>query len=184
MHVHIATGDQWQLETTTFLAKSGKLLLLAAVGLWNGKAGETWVNAQERVDAMLQPLSDQAVAAAAVQSGERVIDIGCGCGATSIALAERGAQVWGVDISAPMLARARERTGGLRSDITGRHSRHGFLGKCQHHGRLEDQLCHGSRPPHARVVQRDPRSVQDAVSIHPGNRRTDHVPTGDFRHPS
>ncbi len=80
---------------------------------WNGKAGETWVTAQERVDAMLAPLSAQAVAAAAVQAGERVVDIGCGCGATSIAFAERGAHVWGVDISAPMLARARERSAGL-----------------------------------------------------------------------
>ncbi len=82
---------------------------------WNGDAGQTWVRAQERMDAMLAPLSHQAVAKAAVKSGERVIDVGCGCGGTSLALAGHGASVLGVDISAPMLARARERAAGLEN---------------------------------------------------------------------
>ncbi len=80
---------------------------------WNGTAGENWVTAQERLDTMLEPLSAQALDAAAPQPGERVVDIGCGCGATSIAIAERGASVWGVDISAPMLAHAVERASGM-----------------------------------------------------------------------
>ena len=61
---------------------------------------------------MLAPLSSIALERAAAQAGERVIDIGCGCGATTLALADSGASVWGVDISAPMLARARERAAG------------------------------------------------------------------------
>lgn len=79
---------------------------------WNGKAGQTWVNAQERMDLMLAPLSTSAIDTADPKPGERAIDIGCGCGATTLALAERGASVRGLDISAPMLARARERTTG------------------------------------------------------------------------
>lgn len=79
---------------------------------WNGQAGDTWVRGQERLDAMLEPLSRIVLDKAAACTGERVIDIGCGCGATSLALAASGAEVWGVDISAPMLARARERAAG------------------------------------------------------------------------
>ena len=85
------------------------------VEYWNGRAGTTWVNYQERMDAMLEPLSAATLASAAVQAGERVIDVGCGCGATSLALAREGASVWGLDISAMMLERAvaRGREAGL-----------------------------------------------------------------------
>lgn len=81
----------------------------AQIEYWNGKAGETWVAAQARMDAMLAELTAAAIMKADAAAGERVIDVGCGCGDTSIALAERGASVWGIDISAPMLARARQR---------------------------------------------------------------------------
>jgi SAM-dependent methyltransferase len=84
---------------------------------WNGQAGDTWVRAQERLDAMLEPLSSIVLDKAAACSGERVIDVGCGCGATSLSLAASGAEVWGVDISAPMLARARERAAGLSNVV-------------------------------------------------------------------
>ncbi|MGH8297241.1 MAG: class I SAM-dependent methyltransferase, partial [Steroidobacteraceae bacterium] len=50
---------------------------------------------------------------AAPSAGEGVLDIGCGCGFTTVELARRvmpGGRVLGVDLSAPMLARARERT--------------------------------------------------------------------------
>ncbi len=83
----------------------------AQIDFWNGEAGDAWVKAQERMDEMLDGLSTQAVDAAAPQAGERVLDVGCGCGATSLAIAARGAEVWGVDVSAPMLARAQERAG-------------------------------------------------------------------------
>ena len=82
---------------------------------WNGVAGDTWVRGQERLDAMLTELSALVVAKADPQPGERVIDIGCGCGATSLALAAQGASVWGIDISAPMLARAEQRADGMEN---------------------------------------------------------------------
>ena len=85
----------------------------AQIEYWNGEAGTTWVRAQEPMDAMLTPLSDQALTRAAAMPGERVIDVGCGCGTTTLALAERGARVHGIDISEPMLQRARERAAGM-----------------------------------------------------------------------
>lgn len=80
---------------------------------WNGPAGDVWVEAQEIMDRMLAPLSDAALTAASPQPGERVVDVGCGCGATTLAVAQAGASAWGVDISQPMVERARSRTAGL-----------------------------------------------------------------------
>jgi SAM-dependent methyltransferase len=64
-------------------------------------------------DQVLGPVSDRLIAVAAPRPGDRVIDVGCGCGATTIDFAARvgpGGEVLGLDISEPMLARARERT--------------------------------------------------------------------------
>ena len=83
------------------------------VDYWNGQAGATWVESQERMDEMLAPLTQPLLDAAAVTANERVIDVGCGCGDTSLQLAQSGAAVWGVDISEPMLDRARQRAGSL-----------------------------------------------------------------------
>ncbi len=76
---------------------------------WNGAAGETWVESQDRLDRLLAPFSDAAIERAEIKSGDRVVDVGCGCGTTSAALAACGAAVWGIDISAPMLAHAKGR---------------------------------------------------------------------------
>jgi SAM-dependent methyltransferase len=78
---------------------------------WNGPGGQKWVHRQATQDILLGPVSDILIARAKVAAGERVVDIGCGCGSTSIAFAHAvgpGGHVLGVDISAPMLARARE----------------------------------------------------------------------------
>ena len=83
------------------------------VAYWNEQAGRVWVEAQERLDHMLAPLSQLALDQAAAEAGERVIDVGCGCGDTAIAMARNGAAVWGIDISAPMLERAKARAAGL-----------------------------------------------------------------------
>jgi SAM-dependent methyltransferase len=83
---------------------------------WSANAGQKWTDHQEHQDRVLRPVSDRLIAAAKPKPGERVIDVGCGCGATTIDFAERvgpGGAVLGLDVSAPMLARARERAQGL-----------------------------------------------------------------------
>lgn len=83
---------------------------------WNANAGQKWTEHQEHQDQVLRPVSDRLIAAAGPKPGERVIDVGCGCGATTIDFAERvgpAGAVLGLDVSAPMLARARERSKGL-----------------------------------------------------------------------
>jgi len=80
---------------------------------WDGPGAEHWVREQERMDAMLAPVAEALLAHAAVPAGAVVLDIGCGCGATSVALAKLvgpAGRVIAADVSAPMLARARERT--------------------------------------------------------------------------
>lgn len=77
---------------------------------WNGPSGERWVTNQVRLDHMLALFGDAAIAAAAPAAGEQVLDIGCGAGASSFALAARvgpRGHVRGVDISEPLVTRAR-----------------------------------------------------------------------------
>ena len=79
---------------------------------WNEQGGPKWVLRQQQLDAQIHPLGLVALQRAAIQLGERVVDIGCGCGQTSLELAERVGPkgfVLGIDISQPMLNRARER---------------------------------------------------------------------------
>lgn len=91
------------------------------IAYWNGEVGKRWASQQTRLDAMLAPLSKAALQTAAAQSGENVLDIGCGCGATSINLAESvgsNGRVLGVDVSTPMLALAKERAGTNNRQLT------------------------------------------------------------------
>jgi len=76
---------------------------------WNDSAGEQWVAEQVVMDAMLVDVTAKLMASAAPQSGERVLDIGCGTGETSVIAADADAQVVGVDISKPMLSLAQQR---------------------------------------------------------------------------
>ena len=83
---------------------------------WNGPQGARWVACEAALDRMLAPLGRAAMERAAIAPGERVVDVGCGCGATTLEIAAavgaRGSVV-GLDVSAPMLARARDRAAGL-----------------------------------------------------------------------
>lgn len=74
--------------------------------------GKAWVNVEDYIDRMMEPLSSVAIDAVNAKAGDRIIDIGCGCGSTSFSLGATGADVWGVDISTTMIDRANEKDKG------------------------------------------------------------------------
>ena len=80
--------------------------------LWNGANGRAWVDVQALLDRMYKPLEDLLVATVSATSARQVLDVGCGTGATALAVAQHlGAQgaCTGVDVSEPMIAAARAR---------------------------------------------------------------------------
>jgi ubiquinone/menaquinone biosynthesis C-methylase UbiE len=81
------------------------------IAYWNGPGGQHWTDRQQTQDILLAPVSDILIDRAKAKAGERIVDVGCGCGATTIAFAQRvgpAGHVFGIDVSAPMLARARQ----------------------------------------------------------------------------
>jgi len=80
------------------------------IAYWRDEAGPKWVALQERLDTQLEPFGRLVIDRLGLKSGERVLDVGCGCGATTRALAARvgtGGAAVGLDVSGPMLAHAR-----------------------------------------------------------------------------
>ena len=85
------------------------------VDYWNGVGGQHWVAQQQETDRMLASIRDVMLAYAALGRGTRVLDIGCGCGDTTEALADvvgPTGSVVGLDVSAPMLQVAATRLRG------------------------------------------------------------------------
>ena len=75
---------------------------------WSGSGGDVWVNKQSEMDIMLNPLGTKAISKLDLRKAKKIIDIGCGCGATTLEIAKQlgEGEIIGVDISEPMLARA------------------------------------------------------------------------------
>lgn len=83
---------------------------------WNADQGEHWVRFQSDYDRMLAPLGAHLLRAAGVTAGARVLDVGCGCGDTTIAAAASampGGMALGLDLSVPMTEHARRRADDL-----------------------------------------------------------------------
>lgn len=87
------------------------------ISRWDGEIGEKWVRHAGALDGMLAPFSRLIVDEIA-RSGDSVLDIGCGAGALTLALAERFAHVTGVDVSRPLLALARKRGAEKGASVT------------------------------------------------------------------
>src|SRR5215475_7501124 len=84
------------------------------IAFWNGVAGRHWTDRQSVQDIVLAPVTEKLIACTNAKAGQRILDIGCGCGAITIELAQQvgpSGHVLGIDISVPMLERARQLTG-------------------------------------------------------------------------
>jgi SAM-dependent methyltransferase len=80
--------------------------------LWNGPAGHAWVDAQALLDRLFAPFADRLADAVLDGRPGTVLDVGCGTGGTTLAIARRigeAGRCVGIDISEPMIAAARSR---------------------------------------------------------------------------
>ena len=86
------------------------------IAFWDGETGQRWVRHQGILDAILHPFGVRVMERAGLSRGERVLDVGCGCGQTTVEIAQKlGPQgaVTGIDVSNAMLAQARARSEGV-----------------------------------------------------------------------
>lgn len=82
-------------------------------GEWRGRVGQGWATEWRRTDRSFGPLTERLLARSREFACRSVLDIGCGAGELSLALA-RGrphSHVVGIDISPHLIAVARERGG-------------------------------------------------------------------------
>jgi SAM-dependent methyltransferase len=89
-----------------------KPLLDTAAEDWSGEMGERWLKNLDRFEGMIAPVGRALLERAAFRAGERVLDIGCGAGATSLEIANRlgvSGAVLGLDISPALVAAAERR---------------------------------------------------------------------------
>ncbi|MGU7772143.1 class I SAM-dependent methyltransferase [Burkholderia sp. MR1-5-21] len=89
---------------------------------WNGPSGRAWVDTQAALDRMFQPFEDRLVETVAATPARHVLDVGCGTGTVTVAIARRlgaNGRCTGIDVSAPMLDAARSRADreGVRADF-------------------------------------------------------------------
>jgi len=82
------------------------------VRLWNGPAGRAWVDQQELLDQLFTPFEELLLDAVAAASATQVLDVGCGTGSTTLAIARQlgsAGHAVGIDISEPMISAATAR---------------------------------------------------------------------------
>lgn len=84
----------------------------AQVDYWNGEGGEHWATFAARYDEVLEGFGTALAAAADPRAGDRVVDVGCGSGSTTLAVADRvqsNGSVLGLDLSTHLVTLARRR---------------------------------------------------------------------------
>jgi SAM-dependent methyltransferase len=82
------------------------------IDYWNNQAGGVWAELQDQMDRQLAPLGERAIQALDPKPGEKILDVGCGCGDSTLTLGRAvgaAGQVVGLDVSHPMLEVARRR---------------------------------------------------------------------------
>jgi SAM-dependent methyltransferase len=82
------------------------------LAFWNGQGGRIWAARQAHTDTTLTPVTEALLAFAAPRTGERILDVGCGCGAPTLEFARAvgpTGRVAALDISGPMLAEGEAR---------------------------------------------------------------------------
>lgn len=100
--------------------------------LWNGSSGRAWIDTQMLLDTLFTPFQDLLVEAVAKRPGSRLLDVGCGTGSTTRALAKQcgpAGRCVGIDISGPMIEAARvqaEREGSAARFLCGDVQRYPF----------------------------------------------------------
>jgi SAM-dependent methyltransferase len=112
--------------------KSKAQLGAEQAAFWNGPGGQMWLTAYERTRQAVAPFGEAVLAAAAPQLGGHVLDVGCGTGETTAALAKSvGPQgrVLGIDVSEPLIATARAQTIANATFAVGDAATHRFEGK-------------------------------------------------------
>ncbi|MGG1947372.1 class I SAM-dependent methyltransferase [Trinickia sp. NRRL B-1857] len=85
--------------------------------IWNGPAGQAWVDMQSLLDRLLKPAADALMQALSASRCERVLDVGCGTGGTTLAIAraDSARRCTGIDISSQMMEAARSQA--AREDL-------------------------------------------------------------------
>ena len=76
---------------------------------WNGTESDHWVLHADRYDAQLVPFADALFEQLDLSDRDAVLDIGCGCGVTTLTASRQAARAVGADLSEPMLEVARAR---------------------------------------------------------------------------
>ena len=85
--------------------------------LWD--MSDAWgARTYERLSANFAPVQDQLVEMTRIGPGDRVLDLASGSGEVAMRAAARAAQVTGIDVAEPMLAKARERAESAGVDVT------------------------------------------------------------------
>ena len=82
------------------------------IEFWNGDHGTSWARYADIVDIMFDEITQAVLDAAAISTGDRVLDLGCGSGGTTLAIADKVTpigSVTAIDVSSPMLERAQHR---------------------------------------------------------------------------